>query len=393
MGAKSRKWSYLCLGAVVLGFLLYHFRHSIPISQFSGKELWQAIRRADLRYLSAAVFLIYVCYFLRALRWRNFQKHVGDANLFHILNMTLAGFSAVFLFGRVGEPVRPLLISRKDKIPLADTFGIYALERLIDMGFSVGVLGCWFLIATFQKFLHPDQLSPALESARKTAGTILTLGLIGFIALVVYIRTHGASMIEGKMQAWLAGHGWRANVARIILGVARGLKTIRTWRDFVFAFAVSTLHWFLVIVIYYLIALSFGGKLASLRFQDSMFILALTLVGSLVQLPGIGGGPQAVMIGAWTKLFGVPGEVAFAAAMVTYLVTFSLCTLAGVPILFREGWSLGELRRMSQHEDEQIDAEIAEPPAPTVPTIPDRCSPVSDRQYLLSASCFLISDN
>ena len=168
-------------------------------------------------------------------------------------------------------------------------------------------------------------------------------------------------MIEGKMQAWLAGHGWRANVARIILGVARGLKTIRTWRDFVFAFAVSALHWFLVILVYYLIALTFGGKLATLRFQDSMFILALTLVGSLVQLPGIGGGPQAVMIGAWTKLFGVPGEVAFAAAMVTYLVTFSLCTLAGVPILFREGWSLGELRRMSQHEDEQIDAEIAEP--------------------------------
>src|SRR5208283_2317338 len=297
------------------------------------------------------------------LRWRNFQKYVGNSNLLHIFSMTLAGFSAVFLFGRVGEPVRPLLISRKDKIPLADTFGIYALERFMDMGFSVGVLGCWFLIATFQNFLHPGQISPVLESARKTAGTILTLGLIAFIALVVYIRIHGASMIEGRMQVWLAAHGWRASVARIILGVARGLKTIRTWGDFLYAFGVSTLHWFLVILVYYLIALGFGGKLATLRFQDSMFILALTLVGSLVQLPGIGGGPQAVMIGAWTKLFGVPGEAAFAAAMVTYLVTFAMCTLAGVPILFREGWSLGELRRMSQHEDEQIDAEIAEPPA------------------------------
>jgi hypothetical protein len=45
--------------------------------------------------------------------------------------------------------------------------------------------------------------------------------------------------------------------------------------------------------------------------------------------------------------------------MVLWLVTFASCTLAGVPILFREGWSLGDLRRMSQHEDEQIDAEIA----------------------------------
>ncbi len=353
----------LGLGAVLLGFVLYHFRHSLPLGQFSGEKLWQAIKRADPLYLLAAVFLIYVCYFLRALRWRNFQKYVGNSNLFHILSMTLAGFSAVFLFGRVGEPVRPLLISRKDKIPLADTFGIYALERLIDMGFSVGVLGCWFLIATFQKFLHADQVSPALESARKTAGTILTLGLIGLIVLAIYIRTHGASMMEGKMQAWLAHHGWRASVARIVLGVARGLKTIRTWGDFLYAFAISALHWFLVVLVYYLIALGFGGKLATLRFQDSMLILALTLVGSLFQLPGIGGGPQAVMIGAWTRLFGVPAELAFAAAMVTYLVTFAMCTFAGVPILFREGWSLGDLRRMSQHEDEQIDAEIAEPPA------------------------------
>jgi uncharacterized protein (TIRG00374 family) len=363
MGAKSRKWLSLGLVAFLLLFLLYHFRHSLPISQFSGKEFWQAIKRADPVYLLTAVFLVYVCYFLRALRWRNFQKYVGNSNLLHIFGMTLAGFSAVFLFGRVGEPVRPLLISRKDKIPLADTFGIYALERLIDMGFSVAVLGCWFLLVTVQKFLHPDQLSPALESARKTAGTILTLGLIGFIVLVVYIWTHGASMIEGRMQIWLADHGWRASVARIILGVARGLKTIRTWGDFIYALAVSTLHWLLVILVYYVIALGFGGKLATLRFQDSMFILALTLVGSLVQLPGIGGGPQAVMIGAWTKIFGVSGEAAFAAAMVTYLVTFAMCSLAGVPILFREGWSLGELRRMSQHEDEQIDAEIAEPPA------------------------------
>jgi len=363
MGAKSRKWWLLGLGVLLLGVLLYHSRHSLPISQFSGKEFWSAIKRVNPVYLLAAILLIYVCYFLRALRWRNFQKHVGDSSLFHIFSMTLAGFSAVFLFGRVGEPVRPLLISRKDKIPLADTFGIYALERLIDMGFSVGVLGCWFLMATIQKFLHPGQLSPALESARKTAGTILALGAMGLIVVVVYIWTHGASMIEGRMQAWLAAHGWRASVARIVLGVARGLKTIRTWADFVYALVVSTIHWFLVILVYYLVALGFGGKLATLRFQDSMLILALTLVGSLFQLPGIGGGPQAVMIGAWTKLFGVPGEAAFAAAMVTYLVTFALCTFAGVPILFREGWSLGDLRRMSQQEEAQIDAEIAEPPS------------------------------
>jgi len=59
--------------------------------------------------------------------------------------MTLAGFSAVFLLGRAGEPVRPLLLSRKAGLPIADTFGIYVLERLLDTA-STAVLAAIGLI-------------------------------------------------------------------------------------------------------------------------------------------------------------------------------------------------------------------------------------------------------
>jgi glycosyltransferase 2 family protein len=363
MPVKSRKALFAGLVVLLAGFLFYHFRASLHLNQFSVTKMWQALKGADPLYISAAVVLIYVCYLLRAVRWSNFQKGVGPSRVIPIFKMTLAGFSAVFLFGRVGEPIRPMLISRKEKIPLADTFGIYALERFLDLAFSVAVLASWFLTVTIQNVLRPGESTSVLESARKTAGTILTLGIIGLLVLVVYLRVHGANLLEGRMQVWLAIHGWRSSVARIVLGIARGLKSMRTWRDLVYAVIVSAAHWFLVILIYYLVAQSFGGKLASLRFQDSILILALTLVGSLFQLPGIGGGPQAVMIGTYTRLFDVPGEVAVAAAMVIYLVTFGACTFAGVPLLIREGWSLGELKRMREHEDEEIDAEIAHPSA------------------------------
>jgi hypothetical protein len=42
-----------------------------------------------------------------------------------------------------------------------------------------------------------------------------------------------------------------------------------------------------------------------------------------------------------------------------WLITFAASSLAGVPLLVREGWSLGELRRMAEHEDEIIDREVA----------------------------------
>ncbi len=51
--------------------------------------------------------------------------------------------------------------------------------------------------------------------------------------------------------------------------------------------------------------------------------------------------------------------------MVLWLITFASCSLAGVPLLLREGLSLGEVRRMQEHENEEIDAEILDhPPNP-----------------------------
>ena len=358
MPVKSRKWVFVGLGFALLGYLLYRSRDLLNLSAFSGEKLWDAVKSANPLYILLSVLLIYVCYFLRTLRWWNFQKHVGQACLWHIYGMTLAGFSAVFLLGRAGEPIRPLLISRKDNVPLADTFGIYALERIFDAAASAILAAVGLLIFTAKRHGHPEETASAFETGAKTAGSILCLGVLVAVALLVYLRIHGTEVLERRMQSWLATHGWKGKVARILLGFSRGVQTIRTWGDLVFALVVSAVHWLLVIEIYYLVALAFGGKLATLRFQDAMLVLVFTLVGSAVQLPGVGGGSQALTILAYTSLFNIEKEPAVAAAMVLWLITFAICSVAGVPLLVKEGWSIGELKRMRATENEELDAEM-----------------------------------
>ena len=46
------------------------------------------------------------------------------------------------------------------------------------------------------------------------------------------------------------------------------------------------------------------------------------------------------------------------AAMVLWLVTFAGCAIAGIPLLIREGVSLGQLKEMAEHDKEELD-EIA----------------------------------
>jgi len=362
MPLKSRKWWLVGIGALVILFLLYRSRGLLHLSQFSPAKLWDAIRDANYLYLFLAVVTVYACYAIRSLRWQRFQAHVGRSNFWNIYAMNLAGFTALFLLGRAAEPVRPLLISRKDKIPIADIFGIYALERILDAASTAVLASIGLLVFESSGHLTSEGVGSTFENAARTAGTAFSIAAIVAISGLVYLRLHGSSLLERRMQSWLIAHGWRATVARILLGFARGVQTVRTWGDLFAAVFLSLLHWLLVVLCYFLVIKSFGGQLGTLSFSDAMLVLVFTMVGSAVQLPGVGGGAQALSIVAFTRLYGVGQEAAVAAAMVLWLITFAACTFAGVPLLLKEGLSLGELRRLREHEAEQIDAEIIEHP-------------------------------
>jgi glycosyltransferase 2 family protein len=363
MPFKWRKGWLLVLLALVVAFLVYHSRHSLKLSQFSGATLWSAIRSVSYLYLFLALITIYACYAVRALRWRTFQAHVGPASFWNIFAMNLAGFSALFLLGRVAEPVRPVLISRKDKIPLADTFGIYALERILDACSTATLAAIGLLFFEASGHLEAQGAGAAFEKGARTAGMAFSIFAIVAICALVYLRLHGSSVLERRMESWLVSHTWRANFARIVLGFSRGVQTVRTWGDLASAVILSFIHWLLVCVCYYLVIKGFTGKLSTLTFSDAILVLVFTLVGSAVQLPGVGGGSQALSIVAFTRLYGVPQEPAVAAAIVLWLITFASCSLAGVPLLFKEGLSLADIRRLREHENEEIDSAIIDHPA------------------------------
>jgi glycosyltransferase 2 family protein len=357
MRTSSRKLLLALLGLGVLGFVIYRSSGFIHLADFSGAKLLHAVREANPYYLLLSLVAIYGCYALRALRWEVFQRNLGPSSFWNIYEVTLAGFCAVFLLGRAGEPVRPLLLARKEKLPLADLFGIYVLERLFDAASTAVIAASGLLI--FDASGKADALAGKFEAAAKTTGAALALGVVAAVATLVYLRVHGTALLERRLQAWLAAHGGKARIARIVLGFARGVQTIRTWRELALAVLYSTAHWFLVLLIYVWVSHSFGGTLGTITLGDGLLVLAFTLVGSALQLPGVGGGSQVACFLAYTTIFGVEKEPAAAAAIVVWLITFAASSLAGVPLLIREGWSLGELRRMAEHEEEMIDEEVA----------------------------------
>lgn len=351
MRSSSRKLLYILFAVAVIGFVIYRSSGLLHSGDFFA-NLLKAVRRANPAQLGLPLFAIYACYAIRALRWQVLQRNLGSSRFWQIYAMTLAGFAAVLALGRPGEPVRVLLLARKEKLPVADLFGIYLVERIFDTASTLAVAACaLFLI---KSGIESKETAGKFVPAFQAAGALLGVGVLVAITFLVFLRVRGTALLERRLGPWLGAHNWKTRVARVLMGFARGVQTIRTWGDLALAALYSALHWILVLFVYQWVIRAFGGSLADFRIGDAMLVMALTLVGSIVQLPGIGGGSQLASILVFTKVFGIETELATAVAIVIWLISFAAVAVIGLPILLHQGLSLGKLREMAAQEQDSL---------------------------------------
>jgi glycosyltransferase 2 family protein len=356
MSQKSRKYLLLFVAIAAAGLIIFEFRHSVALKKFDWGMVTESLRHANLPLLLLAMAAIYVCYAIRALRWMQFSRTLGHSNFWNVLSATIMGFSCSFLLGRPAEPVRPILIAKKDSLPVAGMFGVYFLERISDIAATVVLAGI-ALILFKGRGLANDRNAHVMAFARST-GQVLLMGLVVVIAFLVYFRFHGAHFLAVKLRESKWRTGWREKIVVLIEGFSEGLQGIRTWNDLFMLVLYTTLHWGLVALIYLWIAHAFGGQLAPLDFAGALLVLAFTAVGSIAQFPGVGGGAQAGSILVFTLIFGVEQEAAVTVSVVLWLITFASCCLVGVPLMFREGWSMGDLRQMVREEEKAEEATL-----------------------------------
>jgi len=336
--------------------LAYQSRHKIHLADFTWKKFIESVGQANIWLLLLSFAAIYGCYAIRAIRWQRFCRYLGPTTFLNTFGGTLMGFAAIFVLGRAGEPVRPLLLARKNRLPVASMFGIFFLERFCDFA-AAAALACLSLL------VFPNRLSDAGADmdwvGRARHGAWLLLGaLIGLTAVLVYYRVHGAAAVDRGLERWRGSGGMRMRIASAISGISEGLQAIRTMSDLWVTIGYTTAHWVLAVLIYMWVSQAFSSEFvhSDMNFWGAMLLLAVTLVGSVLQLPGIGGGAQIASIVALTAIFGVAQEPAIAIAVVLWIITFAGCTLVGIPLLIHEGMSLGELRQLARAEAEAEEA-------------------------------------
>jgi uncharacterized membrane protein YbhN (UPF0104 family) len=87
---------------------------------------------------------------------------------------------------------------------------------------------------------------------------------------------------------------------------------------------------------------------AAFSLTDVMIFVGFVAFGSIVQIPGIGGGVQVVAIVVLTQIFGMSLEAATGIALLNWILSFVIVVPFGLVLGFHEGLNWRKLRHLSE---------------------------------------------
>lgn len=355
---KHRVVIYILLLAL-LAFLVYlQFREWRTFDW--GKFLTHS---RDLAWLHVVwgVLLIYLAYILRAVRWKIFLRPVRqNASTVGLISPTVVGFTGLAVLGRPGELIRPYLIARHVNLTFSSQLAVWAVERIFDVAaFTVLMVAAIFLPTRLRSFaLARPVYYHWLHVTGYLLSGLVTALFVGAM-LVNYQGSAIADWVERRFSHLAQNLGHR--IAQRVREFAGGLNTIHGPVSFLQLSLVSILMWWLIALSYREVTHAYGAPMQEMSVTRVLLLMGSSMVGSMVQLPGVGGGSQLATIEALDKVFHIPRELAVSCGILLWLVSFVAVVPAGLLLAHRERLSL----RKVAEESEQAEAQAAIPTSPT----------------------------
>lgn len=310
--------------AVLLLYWVFHDKDPQALSSALIRASWPALALGAFINLSHNV--------VRVLRWRLLLAPVRERILFRpMFSAVVLGFMTTLIVpGRVGELVRPALLSAREDLPLGPCLGTVVADRLLDgvaivALFAAGSLGAHFVAGS----------ASLAGEIRFTAAVALVAIVAGLIGLVV------VSALGPRLEAWLSRRSaplmWAGRAA---LGLSRGADALRSPRRAALIVLYSLVIWTMIGLGTW-VGIRAAG--AAVGFADTLVMLPLLALGVSLPTPGGVGGYHALMQIGLVSLFGVDPTIAAGAGILMHLAIVVPVLIVGPILLYTEKVSWSDL--------------------------------------------------
>ncbi len=329
---------------VLMVILLVVFLRNVDYS-----EVGAALQRANPWLVLASVAAALVSYWFRTVRWQLILRPVGRVRHVNALIAIAVGYAAMTLLpARMGDLVRPIVLSRREPVPISGTLASMFTERLFDL---------WTVVLFFLIFVvWPPPMANLTDQARRNleilslsgyvvgagliVGTLVLLALFRFQARFVELITRPIDKIRA---------GWKQPLVNFLNHFLDGLRVIERPKDLVVTLGASILLWYIIYWQVRFCLLAFGFDLP---LRAAYLLVTLSVIGLVVPTPGgIGAMHKAIQFGL-TAFFAVGLNDATAIALVYHAICFVPITIIGLLCLPLVGLRLGQVSAIVAEDKE-----------------------------------------
>ena len=342
---KKGAWILAAGLAGIVALLYYRFRRS----PFDWNVFLATFAGVNWIWLLSSILLILFTYGGRALRWEVMLRPArAHPSLWNITSATVIGFTALVLLGRAGEVVRPYLISVKERVSFSSQMAAWLLERILDLLLVLLIFG----IALARMPAAPH-LGNAMRWVLHTGGYFITsIGALCILLLVAFrnFAVSAQRRILSALSFLPATISGRAE--RTMAAFVQGLECTRNPVSLALLVIYTIVEWVLIVGAHYCIFQAMPGT-AWFGLNEVMIFLGFVAFGSVVQLPGIGGGVQAVSVLVLTEIFNIPAGEAWGMAILIWLLSWVLVVPFGLAFASHEGLNWKKISHIREDVEAQ----------------------------------------
>ena len=327
-------WKFY-LGLVIGAFFLY-----LAMRKLDYAALWGTFSLIRWPMIVVSVFVYYLTYLIRTIRWRYLAMPIKRMRLRSIFSATAIGFGANNMFpARLGEIIRCIVLGRMERVRASAVLATVVVERLFDMLAVLVMLGLVLVVVPF-----PGEYQEFQRGLRAT-GVMSLGGVAGVFVFLVFLGRE--SRWAKTLLSWMIRPvpvRWRERAESMALSFAGGLAVLFR-RDLFFPVIVTTvLHWLTVVGLYYAVFLAFGFVLPV--FAAVFLTVLLAFAVAIPSTPGYIGPFHAAARYALV-FFGLPAEEAVSVGIVMHAVNFLPAIAGGLLFIWIDKVNIGGLYRES----------------------------------------------
>jgi uncharacterized protein (TIRG00374 family) len=325
-------------------FLFFFFR------SVEWKEVFNYLTDIDLKFFILIIILVPLHLITRAIRWDYLLRHEKrGVSFYNRFAGNAIGFTVTIIFpGRLGELIKPLYLAQKENMRKGFVVGTVVVERIFDIFTMCSLLGIFIISKPLYSSIF--QVNEEAYSSIKLWG-IIGVAFASFILIVAlslyFFREKTLSIIAFFLKPLPQRISQR--ILEFIKEFIQGLKFFHSVGNLFAYILLSYVVWLGIIAYYWIFFYAYDSPIFFFFLIPYVF---LVMVGASIPTPGMVGGFHYFSKLGLISLYGIDVNLAVVMTIVVHAVQVLVTCLVGYAILWKEGISLLQLKRLGSDTEQ-----------------------------------------